>query len=206
MRSFNSLASFAVALLACKRSRRSPPADAAGADDRRNAGGENMKTRIKILIAQRRNVCVVAAALLTAGAVGGWAMSAMVSVSAAAFEGVSRFDMRKADANKLPPDDAKPGLIGSYVVTGTDSDGRPYAGPGIVDVSLAPSGALELEWDNGKQVGVGEVIGNVLTIASLAKGRTAILMMNINPDGSLSGKWLRRTDRGYKGGETWKKI
>src|SRR5215211_4782607 len=101
MRSFNSLASFAVALLACKRSGRSPPADAAGADDRRNAVGENMKTRIKILIAQRRNVCVVAAALLTAGAVGGWAMSAMVSVSAAAFEGVSRFDMRKADAKKL---------------------------------------------------------------------------------------------------------
>jgi hypothetical protein len=205
MRSFTSLASFAVALLACKRSGRSPPADAAGADDRPQRRKGNMKTAIKMLIAQRRNVRLIAAALLTAGAVGGWAISAMVSVSAAAVE-VSRLDMRKADAKKLPPDDAKPGLIGSYVVTGTDTDGRPYAGPSIVDISLAPSGALELEWDNGKQLGVGEVIGNVLTIASLAKGRTAILLMNINPDGSLSGKWLRRADRGYKGGETWKRM
>src|SRR5512133_2109735 len=118
MRSFNSLASFAVALLACKRSGRSPPADAARADDRPQRRRGNMKTRIKMLIAQRRNVHVFAAALLTAGAVSGWAMSAMVSGSAA-FEGVSRFDMRKADAIKLPPDDVKPGLIGSYVATGT---------------------------------------------------------------------------------------
>jgi hypothetical protein len=165
-----------------------------------------MKTLVTTLMGQSRNVRVIAAALLTAGAVGGWAMSAMVSVSAAAVEGASHFDIRKADAKKLPPEDAKSGLIGSYVVTGTDSDGRPYAGPGIVDISLAPSGALELEWDNGKQVGVGEVMGNVLTVAWLTKGRTAILMMNINPDGSLSGKWLRRTDRGYKGTETWKKV
>jgi len=64
----------------------------------------------------------------------------------------------------------------------------------------------ELEWDNGKQVGVGQVIGNVLAVASLTKGRTAILVMNINPDGSLSGRWSRRTDRGYKGTETWKKA
>jgi hypothetical protein len=206
MRAFNSLASFPVALLACKRSGRSPPADAAGADDRPQRRKGNMKTPTKMLIAQRRNVRLIAVALLTAGAVGGWAISAMVSVSAAAVEGVSRLDVRKTDAKKLPPDDAKPGLIGSYVVTGTDTDGRPYAGSGIVDISLAPSGALELEWDNGKQVGVGEVIGDVLTIASLAKGRTAILLMNINSDGSLSGKWLRRTDRGYKGGETWKKM
>ena len=63
-----------------------------------------------------------------------------------------------------------------------------------------------LEWDNGKQVGVGQVIGNVLAVACLTKGRTAILAMNINPDGSLSGKWSRRTDRGYKGTETWKKT
>jgi hypothetical protein len=97
-------------------------------------------------------------------------------------------------------------LIGSYVVTGTDSDGKRYAGPGIVGIALAPSGALELEWDNGKQVSVGEVIGNVLAVACLTKGRTAILLMTINPDGSLSGKWSRRTDRGYKGTETWKKV
>ena len=75
-------------------------------------------------------------------------------------------------------------------------------GPG----PLAPCGALELVWDNGKNVGVGQVIGTVLAVASSARGRTVILMMNINPDGSLSGKWSRRTDRGYKGTETWKRT
>jgi hypothetical protein len=50
------------------------------------------------------------------------------------------------------------------------------------------------------------VIGNVLAVSCLTKGRTAILIMNINPDGSLSGKWLRGTDRGYKGTEIWKRA
>jgi hypothetical protein len=68
---------------------------------------------------------------------------------------------------------------------------------------MAPSGALELDWDNGKQVGVGQVIGNVLAAACLIKGRTVILTMAINRDGSLSGKWSRRTDRGSQGTETW---
>jgi hypothetical protein len=159
-----------------------------------------MKTLITALVGLRKNPRVAAAALLAAGAVGGWAVSATLTAKATAFEDASRFEIaREAEANK-------PALIGSYVVTGTDSDGKPYTGPGIVDISLAPSGALELEWDNGKQVGVGQVIGNVLAVSCLTKGRTAILLMNINPDGSLSGKWSRRTDRGYKGTETWKKA
>lgn len=141
-------------------------------------------------IRQRRNVGVVAAALLAAGAIGGWATSATVATNASAVERVSAFEV-------------KPGLIGSYVVNGTDPDGVAYAGAGILDIALAPSGALELTWDNGRQVGVGQVIGNVLAVAYLTKGRTAILIMTINPDGSLSGKWSRRTDRGYKGTETW---
>ena len=58
----------------------------------------------------------------------------------------------------------------------------------------------------GKQVGVGQVIGNVLAISCPTKGRTAILLMTIHPDGSLSGKWPCRTDRGSKGTETWKKA
>jgi hypothetical protein len=163
----------------------------------------NMKTLIDALVGQRKNPRVVAAALLAAGAVGGWAMSTTITVNATAFEDLARIE---AAREKLPLEASKPSLIGSYVVTGTDSDGKRYAGPGIVGIALAPSGALELEWDNGKQVGVGEVIGNVLAVACLTKGRTAILMMNINPDGSLSGKWSRRTDRGYKGTETWKKV
>ena len=33
-------------------------------------------------------------------------------------------------------------------------------------------------------VGVGEVVGNVLAVASLINGKTVILTMQINPDGS----------------------
>jgi hypothetical protein len=82
-------------------------------------------------------------------------------------------------------DESKPSLIGSYVVTGADPDGRPYAGSRILDVSLAPSGALELEWDNGKQVGVGQIIGNVSVVACLTKDRTAIALRQVvAPQGS----------------------
>jgi hypothetical protein len=42
-----------------------------------------------------------------------------------------------------------------------------------------------------------------LAVACLSKGRTVILTMPIHPDGSLSGKWSRRTDRGTQGTETW---
>jgi hypothetical protein len=43
-------------------------------------------------------------------------------------------------------------------------------------------------------------------LASSTKGRTVTVMMNINPDGSLSGKSSRRTDRGSKGTEAWKSL
>jgi hypothetical protein len=126
---------------------------------------------------------------------------------AASVEHLSAFEAVRGNAVDAPPDDElKLRLVGSYVVKGTDPDGRPYAGAGIVDVALAPSGALELDWDNGRQVGVAQVIGDVLVAASSVKGRTAILTMTINQDGSLSGKWSRRTDRGQKGTETWKKA
>lgn len=143
----------------------------------------------------------VAAALLAAAMAGGSTTSPLFTTRAAAVEDPSRLDLTKQQL-----EEAKPALIGSYAVSGTDPDGKPYATTGIVDIALAPSGALELEWDNGKYVGVGQVIGNSLAVACSIKGRTVILIMNVNPDGSLSGKWLRRTDRGYKGTETWKRI
>jgi hypothetical protein len=71
---------------------------------------------------------------------------------------------------------------------------------------LAPSGALELDWNNGKQVGVGQVIDDVLAVASTTKGRTVILLMTITADGSLSGRWTRRTDRGVLGTEVWTRL
>jgi hypothetical protein len=158
-----------------------------------------MKHLPKALKDLGQNNRVAVGALLTAGALGGWALSATFTPSASALESFSR------NANIHAIDESKPNLVGSYVVSGTDSDGRAYAGTSIVDISLAPSGALELEWDNGKQVGVGQVIGNVLAVSSLSRGRSSILLMTINSDGSLSGKWSRRTDRGAKGTEIWKK-
>ena len=165
-----------------------------------------MKTLVNALVGQRRNVAVVVAVLLTAGALGGWAMSTMLSTATATtgVEDLSAFGiMRNNDTRNLPLEESKLGLVGSYVVTGTDAGGEPYVGAGVLDIALAPSGALELAWDGGKNVGVGQVIGNVLAVASSTRGRTVILMMSINANGSLSGKSLRRTDRGSKGTETW---
>lgn len=96
-------------------------------------------------------------------------------------------------------------LVGSYVVNGTEADGKPYDGPGTLDVAVARSGALEFRWDGGKYVGVGQLTGNVLAVASSAEGRAVILLMTVNPDGTLSGKWWRRTDPGTGGTETWKR-
>jgi hypothetical protein len=166
-----------------------------------------MKTVTTALAGLRKNFRVAAPAVLAAGAIVGWAISATLTAKATALDNTSRLGVgREADAHKPALKASQPALIGSYVVTGTDTEGKPYAAPGIVDISLAPSGALELDWDNGKQVGVGQVIGNVLAVSYLAKGRTAILIMTLNPDGSLSGTWSRRTDRGYKGTEIWKKV
>lgn len=155
----------------------------------------------------RWNVGFIAAALLAGAAIGGWAVSTMSTTSAAAVEDLSAFEAVNAGLTKaVPNDELKRRLIGSYVVKGTDPDGKPYAGAGIVDIALAPSGALELDWNNGKQVGIAQVIGDVLVVGCLNKGRTAVLIMTVNPDGSLSGTWSRRTDRGQKGTETWTKA
>ena len=156
-------------------------------------------------ICRQKSVGVIAAALFAGTALGGWAMSTMSTTSAAALEDQPAFEtMHKNVIKGVPRDELMPRLTGSYVVRGTDPDGTPYAG-GMVDIALAPSGALELSWDNGRQVGVGQVIGDALVV-SLIKGRTTILIMTVNPDGSLSGKWSRRLDRGQKGTEAWKKA
>ncbi|MEI7805605.1 MAG: hypothetical protein WCI56_09785, partial [Hyphomicrobiales bacterium] len=51
-------------------------------------------------------------------------------------------------------------LIGNYVVTGTETDGKAYDGPGPLAITMDKSGALELKWDGGKYVGIGQVSGN----------------------------------------------
>src|SRR5262249_39523336 len=144
-------------------------------------------------ISRRKSVGVIAASLFAGTAMGGWAISTMSTTSAAAVEDRSAFEtMHKNVIKGVPHDERVPRLTGSYAVSGTDPDGTLYAG-GIVDIALAPPGALELDWNNGRQLGVGQVIGDALVVGCLIKGRTAILIMAINPDGSLSGRWSRRT-------------
>jgi hypothetical protein len=141
---------------------------------------------------------VIAVALLAAGVAGGWATSATCAAAA-----------NKAAATRMSnvtDRDMKQMLVGSYAVTGTDPDGRGYSGTGIVDISMAPSGALELDWDNGRRVGIGQLLNNVLMVASTTKAGTVIMMMNVNPDGTLSGQWSRRRERGYEGTEHWTRI
>lgn len=96
-------------------------------------------------------------------------------------------------------------LIGSYVVTGTSADGVPYGGPSKLTISLEPSGALALTWGNGEYVGIGQLAGDVLAVASTAGKQFVIMLMKINADGSLSGRWWRKTDPGTKGTELWRK-
>jgi hypothetical protein len=100
---------------------------------------------------------------------------------------------------------AAPGLIGTYKVTGTDPDGTPYKGESTLVITAEPSGALGLNWDNGDYVGVGQVSGTVLGVAVVDSGKNTIMMMNLNPDGTVSGKYWRRTDAGAQGTEVWTK-
>ncbi|MGE0565119.1 MAG: hypothetical protein AB7O50_11460 [Pseudolabrys sp.] len=96
-------------------------------------------------------------------------------------------------------------LIGNYVVTGTETDGKAYDGEGTLAVTMDRNGALELKWDGGKYVGIGQVSGDKLFVGGVADGRSFIAVMDIKPDGSVSGRWWRRTDPGTKGTENWKK-
>ncbi len=96
-------------------------------------------------------------------------------------------------------------LIGNYTVNGTEPDGKKYDGPGPLAITMDRNGALELKWDGGKYIGIGQVIGNSLAVATNAEGRVIIMIMEAKPDGSLEGKYWRRTDAGNKGTEVWKK-
>lgn len=97
-------------------------------------------------------------------------------------------------------------LVGKYTYTGTETDGSKYEKPGEIVVKLAPSGALEVVYDGGEYVGIGQVSGSIFAMASVAEGKNSIALLTINPDGSLSGKWWRRTDKGKGGTEVWTKA
>jgi hypothetical protein len=159
----------------------------------------SMKARMAecaAMFVRGRDQRVFAAVLIALGFVAGWGIST-TSVRVAVAD--------EPDRTTLLLKQTKAAIVGSYEVSGTDADGHPYASNRTVDVSLAPSGALEISWDSGSTVGVSQLVNNTLVASYLVNGRTAISVMIINPDGSLSGNWLRRTDRGSKGTEIWKK-
>ena len=100
-----------------------------------------------------KTIIIIAATLVIAGAFGGSATNAVSTKDTVAGHQTEKPMMQPHD------------LVGSYEVTGTDPNGRPYSRAGIVDISLAPSGALELEWNNGIRIGIGRIVGDVLTVA-----------------------------------------
>lgn len=96
-------------------------------------------------------------------------------------------------------------ILGNYVVSGTETNGKPYGGTAALAITMDKNGALELKWDGGKYVGIGQVVGDKLFVGSAAEGRVIIGIMDIKSDGSLEGKYWRRTDAGTQGTEVWKK-
>ena len=58
-----------------------------------------------------------------------------------------------------------------------------------------------LSWDGGKYVGIGQVVGDKLAVATFDERRAVIMIMDVKADGSLEGKWWKRTDAGTKGTE-----
>jgi hypothetical protein len=138
-------------------------------------GIPDMKKFLAALLSNRRNAGLLVAALLPALAFSGSALLMTVAATPAALENVSPLEVkRKNDHEMLRTEVVKLRLIGSYAVTGTDADGKPYPVKHTLGITLAPSGALELEWDNGKNFGVGEVIGDTLAVATWTKGPSGI--------------------------------
>ena len=111
------------------------------------------------------------------------------------------FATRAASVDSCSAIGVKPAPVGPFTASCTDSDGMPYNA--AQKSYLAPSGAFELDRNNGKRVDVGQIIDDILAVANTTKGRTVILVMSINPDGSLSDRWTRSTHRAVLGTEIW---
>ena len=136
-----------------------------------------MSTNIRLsncfaAISQRKNAGILATALVAVGALGGWGCRRRSSRAPRRSIPCGR----KSRLPSLPIGQTKAALVGSYTVTGTDPDGVPYNGTKIVAISLAPSGALEFDWNDGTFVGVGQLVDNVLAVAYAIKGRTVIAL------------------------------
>ncbi len=96
-------------------------------------------------------------------------------------------------------------LPGKYTYTGTETDGTKYGDGGTLVITAERSGAYQVKWDGGEYVGVGQLIGKTLAVAAVADNKNTIMLMDVGPDGKISGKWWRRADAGTKGTEVWTK-
>ena len=74
----------------------------------------------------------VVAALVAVVMIGGWGASTTFATRAVAIESPYEISV-------------KANLVGSYTVFGTEVDGASYSSSHTLDISMAPSGALELD-------------------------------------------------------------
>lgn len=100
---------------------------------------------------------------------------------------------------------AADGIAGKYTYTGVYPDGTRYGDNGTLLITSDPSGAYSIKWDSGEYVGVGQLVGRTLAVATTFDKRLSVMLMDIEPNGNLSGRWWRRNDPGAKGRETWKR-
>ncbi|MGC2854323.1 hypothetical protein ACM64Y_02525 [Novispirillum sp. DQ9] len=96
-------------------------------------------------------------------------------------------------------------IAGKYTYTGVYPDGGRYGDNGTLLITSEPSGAYSVKWDSGEYVGIGQLVGRTLAVSTTYEKRPAIMLMDIEPNGDLSGRWWRRNDPGTKGRETWKR-
>ena len=83
-----------------------------------------------------RSAGLVIAGMLAAGALSGWGISTTFGTRAAAIE--APFELTR-NRDMATIEGAKANLVGSYLVTGTDSDGKAYVGTHILDVLPPPA-------------------------------------------------------------------
>ena len=76
-------------------------------------------------------------------------------------------------------------MIGNYTVTGTETDGSKYE-DGTLAITMDRNGALELKWDGGKYVAIGQVEGTKLFAGGVADGRCGY-----HDDGRQAGRFGR---------------
>ena len=93
-------------------------------------------------------------------------------------------------------------IVGRYTITkGVNLDGSSYEGKVVVTPDA--SGGVTVRWDDGS-VGLGMIDNGKLYVGMVFEKKSVIVAMTINPDKTLSGKWIQRTQAG-NGIEVWKK-